>query len=87
MLAQFSNKDLDLEVSSPMEAEEAMVAKITAIVVTGKVHVHLTTLVASSRDTGNKETTAMLKVVATITTTLCSLVTLEMLMSARQRRS
>jgi len=70
-----------------MEAEEAMVAKITATVVTGKAHVHHTTQAASSQDMGNKETAATLKVVATTITTLCSLETLEMLMSARQRKS
>lgn len=87
MLVLPSNRDLDLEDSSPMEAEEVMVARITATVVLGKARVHLTTLAANNPGMVYKETAfEALKVVGTITTTLCSLVTLEMLMSARLMR-
>lgn len=88
MLAQSSNQGIDLEVNSPTEAEEAMVAKVAAIVAMDKTHVHLTTLEANNRDMASKETTiaVLLKVVEVTTPTLCSSVTWETLMSARQRK-
>lgn len=88
MLAQPSSQGLDLEVNSPTEAEEAMVAKVASTVAMGRTHVHLTTQGANNRDMASKETTiaVLLKVVEVKTPTLCLLVIWEMLMSARQRK-
>ncbi len=88
MLAQHSNQGLDLEVNIPTEAEEAMVPKVAATVAMDRTHVHLTTPGANNRDMASKETTiaVLLKVVEVTTRTLCSLVTWETLMSARQRK-
>jgi hypothetical protein len=71
-----------------MEEEEVTVVKVTGTVAMGRTgHVHLTTLGVNSRDLANRETAIAVlhKVVEVTTPTLCSLVTWEMLMSAKPK--